>query len=203
MKLRCTPDDFHVEELTSVTPEGGPFAFYRLTKTSIGTPEAIHALTERWKIARHRISYGGLKDRHAVTIQHLTIHNGPRQSLRQKSINLEYLGQVSGPFTSAMISANRFGLVLRDMHADAVQRAQDAVRTVARTGLPNYFDDQRFGSLGNVRCGWRSQTRMQMIPLQSGGRNRFCETSGGNGPNVSRCWNGLIGVPSLPTSQTK
>lgn len=149
MKLRCTPDDFHVEELTSVTPEGGPFAFYRLTKTSIGTPEAIHALTERWKIARHRISYGGLKDRHAVTIQHLTIHNGPRQSLRQKSINLEYLGQVSGPFTSAMISANRFGLVLRDMQADAVQRAQGAVRTVARTGLPNYFDDQRFGSLGN------------------------------------------------------
>ncbi|MEN9554142.1 MAG: tRNA pseudouridine synthase [Planctomycetota bacterium] len=149
MKLRCTPDDFHVEELTSVSPAGGPFAFYRLTKTSIGTPEAIHALTERWKIARHRISYGGLKDRHAVTIQHLTIHNGPRQSLQQKSIHLEYLGQVSAPFTSAMISANRFGLVLRDMHTDAVQQAQTAVRTVARTGLPNYFDDQRFGSLGN------------------------------------------------------
>ncbi len=148
MKLRRTPEDFQVEELTSVAATGGPFAFYRLTKTSIGTPEAVHALTERWKIARQRISYGGLKDRHAVTIQHLTIHNGPRQSLKQKSLQLEYLGQTSAPFTSAQIDANRFRLVMRDMTTAAVEHAAGAAESVARAGLPNYFDDQRFGSLG-------------------------------------------------------
>ena len=78
MKLRRLPDDFQVQELTSIVPDGGSFALYRLTKTSIGTPEAVKAIVERWGVQRKRISYGGLKDRHAVTVQHVTIHNGPR-----------------------------------------------------------------------------------------------------------------------------
>lgn len=148
MKLRRLPEDFQVDELTQVTPSGGVFAFYRLTKTSIGTPEAINAIIEKWKVHRKRISYGGLKDRHAVTVQHLTIHNGPRKALRQNAFELEYLGQVKAPFTPAEIEGNRFQLVLRDMTSAEVQQAQVAVSDVQSTGLPNYFDDQRFGSLG-------------------------------------------------------
>ena len=148
MKLRRLPEDFQVEELTQISPDGGPFAFYRLTKTSIGTPEAVNAIVEKWKMHRKRISYGGLKDRHAITVQHLTIHNGPRKSLRQNSFELEYLGQVRAPFTPADQDGNRFQLVLRDMTADEIQRAEAAIAQVQSTGLPNYYDDQRFGSLG-------------------------------------------------------
>ncbi len=148
MKLRRLPDDFQVQELTSIVPDGGSFALYRLTKTSIGTPEAVKAIVERWGVQRKRISYGGLKDRHAVTVQHLTIHNGPRKSLRQSLIDLEYLGQVGIPFTAAEMHGNRFQLVLRDMTAKEMQRAETAIVQVGDTGLPNYFDDQRFGSLG-------------------------------------------------------
>jgi len=148
MKLRRLPEDFQVQELTQVVPGVGPFALYRLSKTSIGTPEAVNAIVEKWKVQRKRISYGGLKDRHAVTVQHLTIHNGPRKSLRQKSLELEYLGQVKAPFTPAEIDGNRFQLVLRDMTPAEVQQAETATVQVQETGLPNYFDDQRFGSLG-------------------------------------------------------
>ena len=148
MKLRRLPEDFQVDELTRVIANGGPFAFYRLTKKSIGTPEAINAISDRWKIQRKRISFGGLKDRHAVTSQHLTIHNGPRKSLQQTSVNLEYLGQTTSPFTPADFHSNRFQLVLRDMQDEEVQQAAAAVEQVRQTGLPNYFDDQRFGSLG-------------------------------------------------------
>lgn len=90
MKLRRQPEDFQVTELTAVQPAAGPFALYRLTKTSLGTPEAIQAVCTRWNVHRKRISYGGLKDRHAVTSQYLTIHNGPRQSLQQKSLHVQY-----------------------------------------------------------------------------------------------------------------
>ncbi len=148
MKLRRLPEDFQVQELTSVVPHGGAFALYRLTKTSIGTPEAVKAIVDRWGVHRKRISYGGLKDRHAVTVQHLTIHNGPRKSLRQNAIDVEYLGQINAPFTSAEMQGNRFQLVLRDMTVDEIQKAETAIAQVSRTGLPNYFDDQRFGSLG-------------------------------------------------------
>lgn len=148
MKLRRIPEDFQVTELTRVLPSGGPFALYRLTKTSIGTPEAIHAIVERWGVQRKRISYGGLKDRHAATTQHLTIHNGPRKSLEQSSFRVEYLGQTSTQFSPHDIDGNSFRIVMRDMTDGELRFAESAVESVRETGLPNYFDDQRFGSLG-------------------------------------------------------
>ena len=148
MKLRRLPEDFQVEELSDIAVSTGPFALYRLTKKSIGTPEAINAVVERWKVHRKRVSFGGLKDRHAVTIQYLTIHGGPRKALRRNSMELEYLGQIPAPFTPADFHSNRFHLVMRDMQDAEVEKAQTAIGHVQQAGLPNYFDDQRFGSLG-------------------------------------------------------
>ncbi len=147
MKLRRLPEDFQVDEQTDFELSGGPFAVYRLTKQSIGTPEAIAAIVERWKVPRRRISYGGLKDRHAITSQHLTIQHGPKKPLRQSSFELSYLGQAERPFQPADITANQFRIVMRHMNAAAAESAEQAAVEVSRSGLPNYFDDQRFGSL--------------------------------------------------------
>ena len=73
MKLRRLPEDFEVEELAEVALGGGPFALYRLTKRSLGTPEAVQAVRKRWKLPPDSISFGGLKDRHAVTRQAFTV----------------------------------------------------------------------------------------------------------------------------------
>jgi tRNA pseudouridine13 synthase len=149
VKLKCIPEDFHVEEITSVLPGKGAFGFYRLEKQSIGTPEAIAAIVNRWNVHRRQISYGGLKDKHAATSQFLTIHQGPRKHLRQKSFDLQYLGQTSQPFTPAEITGNRFTIVLRDMRTAEIVSAQAAINELSTSGLPNYYDDQRFGSLGH------------------------------------------------------
>jgi len=149
VKLRRLPEDFQVDEQTELAPSDGPFAIYRLTKRSLGTPEAIGVLVDAWNIPRKRISYAGLKDRHAVTTQIVTIHHGPRRHFQQRSLQLEYLGQVPRACSPQDIIGNRFQLVLRDMSTVEVQRAMTALEDVGRTGLPNYFDDQRFGSLGS------------------------------------------------------
>lgn len=148
MKLKRLPEDFQVDEVSQVTPTSGEYSLYRLTKQSIGTPEVINAVVDRWKIPRRRISYGGLKDKHALTTQFVTIHHGPKKPLSQKSFELQYLGQADRAFTAADIDGNRFTIVLRDMTGEEVERVQAAADAVRRDGLPNYFDDQRFGSLG-------------------------------------------------------
>jgi tRNA pseudouridine13 synthase len=148
MKLKQQPEDFQVEELTDVTPTGdGLFALYRLTKTGWTTPDAVNALRRRWQLDRNRVSYGGLKDRHARTTQYLTIFRGPRRKLTHQGVSMEYLGQVAEPYTSQDIRANRFRLVLRAMSPAAVEHAGQALEEVRRDGVPNYFDDQRFGSV--------------------------------------------------------
>ncbi len=147
MKLKCRPEDFRVDELTPVAPSQGAFAFYRLTKQSIGTVEVISQIVEQWKLPRWRISYGGLKDKHAITVQYLTIQDGPQTSLQQSQFDLEFLGHIDRAFTTADLNGNRFELVLRDMTDDEVDAAVVAAGEVKRSGLLNYYDDQRFGSL--------------------------------------------------------
>src|SRR5688572_5335384 len=100
MKLKQHPDDFQVEEQTDVVAGEGPFAFYRLEKAGWSTPDALAALRRRWKIDWRRLSYGGLKDRHARTVQYLTIYQGPRRDLTHHTVHVRYLGQVHAPYTS-------------------------------------------------------------------------------------------------------
>jgi tRNA pseudouridine13 synthase len=149
MKLKQQPEDFQVEELTDIVPQDrGPFALYRLEKRGWSTPDALQAVRRRWRIELRRLSYGGLKDRHAQTVQYLTIFHGPRRGLTHHDVTLTYLGQVPQPYTSKDIRANRFRLVLRELDEAACAAAGVALEEVRRDGVPNYFDDQRFGSVG-------------------------------------------------------
>jgi tRNA pseudouridine13 synthase len=148
MKLKQSPDDFLVEELTDVDPgPDGPFAFYRMEKRGWATPDAFAAVLRRWKLEGRRLSYGGLKDRHAATVQFFTLFHGPRRNLQHHDVRVEYLGQVREPFTSHHIRANRFRIVMRDIGADERPVMETRLRQVAALGVPNYFDDQRFGSV--------------------------------------------------------
>lgn len=148
LKLKCQPEDFVVEELPQLPAQGGPFALYRLQKRSMGTPEALAAIVERWQVPRKRISYGGLKDKHAVTTQYVTIHQGPRKHLQQRSLDLQYVSQVAEPFTAQHINGNRFTIVVRNLTGVELTTAAHNLADLSNRGLPNYFDDQRFGSLG-------------------------------------------------------
>src|SRR5580704_10804395 len=102
MKVKQRPEDFQVEELTSATAgEQGEFAFYRLDKTGWTTPDALSAIRRRWQIDHRRLSYGGLKDRHAVTSQYLTIFRGPKRNLSHERITVTYLGQCIEPYAAS------------------------------------------------------------------------------------------------------
>lgn len=152
MKLKQRPEDFQVEELTDVQPvDTGPFALYRLEKRGWTTLDALTALRRRWKIDHRRVSYGGLKDRHAHTIQYVTVFRGPRRRLTHQGVSVEYLGQVREPFTSRDIRGNRFRLVLREIgeHEREKKNLTQALEEIRRDGIANYFDDQRFGSVGD------------------------------------------------------
>jgi tRNA pseudouridine13 synthase len=148
MKLKRTVEDFRVEEQISLRPSAGQFGLYRLTKQSLGTPEALDAVVSRWKLRRADVAFAGLKDKHALTTQYLTIAGGPRRGLEQTNLSLEYVGQVQQPIHSSDIASNRFEVVIRDLGPDELASAVKTLESTASSGCPNYFDNQRFGSLG-------------------------------------------------------
>ena len=148
MKLKSSPEDFRVDELSDIRPSRGGHALYRLSKSGLGTPEAVQAILQHWNLPRKSLSYGGLKDRHALTTQHVSIQNGPRSDLEERSFRLEYLGQVSKPFVASDIRSNRFQICLRAIEDGQRQGYESRIALTRSHGLINYFDDQRFGSIG-------------------------------------------------------
>ncbi|CAN5341057.1 tRNA pseudouridine(13) synthase TruD [soil metagenome] len=148
MKVKQRPEDFIVEELTDVTAgDRGEFAFYRLDKTGWTTPDALVAIRRLWNIDLQRLSYGGLKDRHATTTQYISIYHGPQENLRHERIDLEYLGRIPYAYSSQQIFANRFTITLRSLTPPDLDRIATAAKQIETCGVPNYFDDQRFGSV--------------------------------------------------------
>jgi len=149
MKLKQIPEDFRVDEVTDIAPSTeGPFVLYRLEKKNWTTPDALQVIRQRWKVPSQRLSFGGLKDRHAHTIQYFTILNGPERQLNQPGIAVTPLGRAVQPFQSSDIRVNRFTLTLRSMSAKAIEAGRSSVADLERSGVPNYFDEQRFGSVG-------------------------------------------------------
>ncbi len=150
MHIKQNPDDFRVEELIDLQPgQVGDYALYRLEKRGWTTPDALAAVRRRWHLDPWRLSYGGLKDRHAHTLQYITILRGPQRRFTQERIALTYLGQLAHPFGSDHVAANRFNVTLRDATAEQIEFALAQLDEVRRLGVPNYFDDQRFGSVAD------------------------------------------------------
>lgn len=142
MKIKQRPEDFVVTELDRFDlTKTGPFALYRLVKWDIGTIEAVRSLSKNWKLAPPQISFGGLKDRHARTDQMISVRGGPERSFEGSTFRVEFLGRSRDPITRASFHGNRFEIVVRDLG-----EIPD-LGSVKRHGVPNYFDDQRFGSL--------------------------------------------------------
>jgi tRNA pseudouridine13 synthase len=146
VKIKQRPEDFQVTELDRYAlAKDGAFSLYRLVKWDVGTIEAVANLARNWKLPRAAVSFGGLKDRHARTEQVISIREGPPRHFEGSAYRLEFLGRSRDPITRASFSANRFEIVVRDLG-----EVPD-LEPVRRFGLPNYFDDQRFGSLRGTR----------------------------------------------------
>ncbi len=147
MILKQIPEDFRVEELTDLQPAAGPFSLYKLEKSDWTTPDALAAVRRRWQLDQRRLSFGGLKDRHAQTLQYFSVFHGPQRKLTHQGFAVTYLGQIAEPYVSHHIRANRFQLVLRDVAREEVAGFAQLFEEVRSWGVPNYFDDQRFGSV--------------------------------------------------------
>ena len=164
MTIRRTPEDFRVEEITtsafqaSLVPEqdvSHPFAVYTLEKTSLATPDAIGFIARDLKVPRTAVSAAGLKDRHAVTTQTVTVDTAalrgrPPRFLSDDLWRMSGVGFAQRAAESSIIAANRFTLVVRGLDkraADEMVR-RSVVLADERGDLlfVNYFGDQRFGS---------------------------------------------------------
>jgi tRNA pseudouridine13 synthase len=151
-KIKVTPEDFRVTEIADLTPsERGRYRLYRLTKAGWNTTDLLRRLARRFGLPYDAFSYGGRKDRHALTTQYITIRDERDLSLTEPAFSLQALGWTEEPMTPEFIRGNEFQITLRAMRAEEIVHLERNLRAVRAYGLPNYFDDQRFGSYDRKR----------------------------------------------------
>jgi tRNA pseudouridine13 synthase len=150
MKVKAIPADFVVQEESSLVLSAQPaeYAVFRLLKSSWDTFDLIDLLARRWGVRGHDISVGGMKDRHGSTEQLISVRGlpGSPRTMQEKNFSLSFEGWTNSPLMARDIRGNRFAITLRDLVPREAEIIATNVPQVARDGIPNYFDEQRFGS---------------------------------------------------------
>ena len=157
--IRQRLDDFVVEEDLGFCPEPdqtGEHWWLWIEKRGQNTAWVASALAEAVGLHPSKASFAGLKDRHAVTRQWVSLHLGQRPTPNVEDIAIEgvvilYATRSNKKLQRGRLKGNRFELVVRDLvpRKSHVQAMQDELHgrlsTLKDHGVPNFFGEQRFG----------------------------------------------------------
>ena len=163
--LRSCPEDFVVEEIPRVHPEGeGSHLWLWVEKRAANTDWVARELATVAGCAQRDVGFAGLKDRHAVTRQWFSVP--VTETTREGFENAEIEGvQVldvhkhTRKLKRGTLNGNRFHLKIRDFNGEATQTKQ-RMQQIRAHGVPNYFGPQRFGHQGrNVEQGFKLLNR--------------------------------------------
>lgn len=149
MKIRMLPEDFIVEEILDDELEGNECYIYKLTKIGIESFKAFSYMSKKFGISLKDIGYLGLKDRHAISSQYISL---PKKygivEIKEKNLKLNFVGEGNRLNIGKGAFRNKFEIVVRDIKEEEIDEIKENLKNVA-CGIPNYFDEQRFGSVFN------------------------------------------------------
>ncbi|MBI3819791.1 MAG: tRNA pseudouridine(13) synthase TruD [Planctomycetes bacterium] len=150
MKLKQRTSDFRVLEVLKdalPTGEGGGHRVYRVTKTKLTTIEAADIMAKEAGVDKREVQFAGLKDRQGVTVQYISIEGGRRIKINEPGLKVEHVFDSKTAIESDWVRGNAFDITVRDLNLEDIRCFREALDEVREIGVPNYFDDQRFGSL--------------------------------------------------------
>lgn len=153
--LRASDEDFVVDEEPAYLPSGtGDHVFVKIEKRGLATPRAVAAIAHALGVRDRDIGVAGMKDRHAVTRQWLSLPPPvtPEAALALAVADITILEATRHPhkLRTGHVRANRFRLRVRGVAPDAADRARAILERLAEPpGTPNWFGEQRFGRAGD------------------------------------------------------
>lgn len=172
--LRSVDDDFFVDEEPAYLPSGtGDHVFVRIEKRGMNTRHAVTEIARALGISDRDIGVAGMKDRHAVTRQWLSLPppTTPEAALALAVPDVTILEAVrhNHKLRTGHVRANAFRLRVRDVGPDAADRATQILARLAEPpGAPNWYGEQRFGRDGDNA----DKGRALVLGERRGGRDR-------------------------------
>ncbi|MFC4425798.1 tRNA pseudouridine(13) synthase TruD [Deinococcus navajonensis] len=157
--LRREPGDFRVEELPAYAPAGeGEHLYLHLEKVGHTTAHVLRELSTQLGVRDRDIGVAGLKDRHAVTRQWISLPAKVESRLSEfemEGVQVLETSRHGNKLGLGHLRGNRFVVRVRGAPGQHEQAAAVLAELVG-LGVPNYFGPQRFGVGGlNAEEGLR------------------------------------------------
>jgi tRNA pseudouridine13 synthase len=145
-----------VSEELGFEPEGeGEHLFLWIEKTGLSTMELIARVARDYSLKPQLIGYSGLKDKHALTCQWLSLHlpgkPSPVDLGGDEGYRVLRQARHHKKLRPGTHKSNSFQLRLREVNG-LPDQTREQLQCVANQGFANYFGAQRFGrKQDNVR----------------------------------------------------
>ena len=153
-RIKTHPEDFEVEEIPAYQPCGtGEHLFLWVEKRSLGAEYFLRQLARRLNIPTGLIGTAGLKDRHAVTRQYVSVPVSAESDLSRldgEGIRVLSVSRHTNKLKSGHLRGNRFRILLRDVEPSAADRLPPLLERIRSHGLINFYGSQRFGREGET-----------------------------------------------------
>ncbi len=147
------PEDFVVDEVPLYPQSGeGEHCYVRVEKRGFTTPAMVRAVTRAAGVDERDVGYAGLKDKHAVTRQWLSLPakaRPPSEWQLPEGISVIEHTRHSNKLRTGHLLGNRFRITLDTPDTGALETASAIAEVLRARGLYNYFGGQRFGRRGD------------------------------------------------------
>jgi len=151
--FNSSPRDFTVEEIPLYEFTGeGEHLVLKVRKKEMTTWEMLDAISNHVGIPRRDMGYAGLKDKHAMTIQHisvLAIHEEKLKAFAHEKIKILDMVRHNNKIRIGHLKGNRFKIRLKKVLGVQKDKLDSVLKWINENGVPNYFGNQRFGTDGN------------------------------------------------------
>ncbi len=144
--------DFIVEEIPLYEFQGsGEHTIIKIRKKNLSTFEAIEILANVLQIPQRDIGYAGLKDKHALSYQFLSLPSKVSSNIPHvihKNIKIIESTLHNNKLKIGHLRGNKFFIRLKKVSPYHFTRLQSEALQAKRFGFPNFFGFQRFGIFG-------------------------------------------------------
>ena len=148
--IKTREEDFLVEEIPLYQPSGeGEHLYLFLQKEGLAHSELLRALASHFKVKEFAIGSAGMKDRHAITRQMVSIHLPGREPSsvqpRHPAIQVLWSARHQNKLRRGHLRGNRFSIRIRNTDPLKAPSILSRLRVLEQAGVPNYYGMQRFG----------------------------------------------------------
>lgn len=172
------PEDFVVDEQPLYAASGqGDHWYVQIRKRGATTLELRSAVADAAGVAAGDVGYAGMKDKHAVTTQWLSVPvpraRPPEAWQLPEAFRLLTVSRHNNKLRVGHLAGNQFAIRLVNVAPGAPERLERFFARLSAQGLTNFFGAQRFGSGQQNLDGALFALRRGRLGPRAGTRGKF------------------------------